>query len=72
MKIEAYPTRLVAVSDGACQGQDHIIVYLEHRVFQEVRAFALTRLDARALAITLQLLLADPAPEPAPGCEVQP
>jgi len=63
MRIEAIPTRLRAVSDGVCQGQDHVIVYLEHCALQEVRGFALTRDDARALLAALQLLLQEDEPQ---------
>jgi hypothetical protein len=64
MQFEAFPTRLVAVADGVCRGQDHVIVYLEHRAIQEVRGFALTRADAGALLAALQLLLAEEPPRP--------
>jgi hypothetical protein len=67
MRIEAFPTRLVAVSDGVCRGEEHVIVYLEHCAFGEVHGFALSRADAGALLTALQLLLPEAVSQPGPS-----
>jgi hypothetical protein len=57
MRIEAFPTRLVAVTDGVHRGEAHIVVFLEHAAMGEPRGFALDLADARALLAALTLLV---------------
>jgi hypothetical protein len=57
MEFEAYPTRLVAVSDGVFGGEEHVVVFLKHSVAQAPRGFALKLRDARKLLAALRLVL---------------
>ena len=57
MEIEAYPTHLVAVSDGVFHGEEHIVLFLEHDAVHEPRGFALKLRDARKLLAALALIL---------------
>jgi hypothetical protein len=57
MEIEAYPTRLVAVSDGIFGGEEHVVVMLKHPAAKDPRGFALKLHDARKLLAALAIIL---------------
>lgn len=57
MEIEAYPTRLVAVSDGIFGGEEHLVLFLEHTAAEKPYGFALKLADARRLLAALALVL---------------
>ena len=57
MEVEAYPTRLVAVSDGVFGGEEHVVVFLQHPSAEQPRGFALKLGDARKLLAALSLIL---------------
>jgi hypothetical protein len=57
MEIEAYPTRLVAVSDGVFGGEEHVVLFLEHPAAEKPYGFALKLRDARRLLAAVGLVL---------------
>jgi hypothetical protein len=57
MEFEAYPTRLVAVSDGIFGGEEHVVLFLGHADAEQPRGFALKLRDARQLLAALALIL---------------
>ena len=57
MEIEAYPTHLVAVSDGVFGGEEHVVLFLEHPAAPGPYGFALRLRDACRLLAALALVL---------------
>jgi hypothetical protein len=57
MRIDAMPSRLVAVTDGVHEGREHVVVFLKHPVGDEVRGFAFGIADARKLLAALTVIL---------------
>jgi hypothetical protein len=57
MHVDAMPSRLVAVTDGVHEGQEHVVVFLKHLDREEVRGFAFSLSDARKLLAALALIL---------------
>lgn len=57
MECEAYPTRLVAVSDGVFGSEEHIVLFLQHPAVEEPRGFALKLRNAQKLLAALTVIL---------------
>jgi hypothetical protein len=57
MRIEAFPARFVAVSDGVTRGEEHVVLFLEPAGKGEVVGFALHLADARRLYALLGVIL---------------
>ncbi len=57
MHLEAFPMQFVALTDGVLDGEEHVILFLEHAGVRSSRGFALTLGDARALLTALRNIL---------------
>ncbi len=57
MQLEAMPMQFVALTDGVLNGEEHILLFLEHTGMTRPRGFALTLTDARALLVGLRNIL---------------
>ncbi|HWG41738.1 MAG TPA: hypothetical protein VN688_03060 [Gemmataceae bacterium] len=57
MHLEAFPMQFVALTDGVLDGQEHIILFLEHADRGQPRGLALNLGDARALLTALRNIL---------------
>jgi hypothetical protein len=57
MHIEALPVHLVALTDGVCQGQEHVILLLQERQRLQLVSVALSLADAESLRLALGGLL---------------
>jgi hypothetical protein len=57
MRIDALPSRLVAVTDGVHEGREHVVVFLKHPAQEDVHGFAFSLADARKLLAALSLIM---------------
>jgi hypothetical protein len=57
MRLEAFPMQFIALTDGVLDGEEHVILFLEHAGAGCPRGFALTLGDARALLTALRHVL---------------
>jgi hypothetical protein len=57
MRIDAVPSRLVAVTDGVHEGCEHVVVFLKHSAEEDVRGFAFSLSDARKLLVALSFIV---------------
>jgi hypothetical protein len=57
MRIDAMPSRLVAVTDGVHEGREHVVVFLKHPAQEDVHGFAFGLADARKLLAALRLIV---------------
>jgi hypothetical protein len=57
MRIDAVPSRLVAVTDGVHEGREHVVVFLKHPAQEDVHGFAFSLSDARKLLVALSLIV---------------
>jgi hypothetical protein len=57
MRLEAAPMQFLALTDGVLNGEEHILLFLDHPAARCPRGFALTLADARALLTGLRNIL---------------
>jgi len=57
MRLEAIPVQFVALTDGVLDGEEHILLFLEHDHARQPYGFALTLGDGRALLTALRNIL---------------
>ncbi len=57
MHLEAIPVEFVALTDGVLDGEEHVLLFLEHDGARKPYGFALTLDHGRALLTALRKLL---------------
>jgi hypothetical protein len=57
MRIDAMPSRLVAITDGVHEAREHVVVFLKHSGCEDAHGFAFSLADARKLLVALSLIV---------------